>query len=1537
MSQLGFRFTPFTNESVTAQWCKMHSRTRSVSGPEHEEELQRAIDSETDANTEFNAAKLSANLRPRSASLDRRGRKKQSTNKEEKARKRALADQMRRERRRAGGLDSDTTQGEDSDSEYVTGHGNGKGMNKQTAHKRSASASTNMPPTHPYASPNGYPYAPYGQPFQPTHSAHAYGSSSYGPSLFTATNPRMPDPEEMARRKLESNPLPGLPQSFLDERFQTRRAHAANGHSLPGGYAPAREKSKSKHTKSASTGTLPAHHAPAYAPAQAYAPPVPPKSSKSRRDKDRDRDRDRDERERSRRNQPGWDTAHGVLADLNTQVPVHGHSQSVPTIHRHEPTQINGVPIIHAHPLERTPSKNKWGKLSGLFRTRRGSNASHDRPIDGRYPTDAPASAPPTKSAFKFTFDKLRRPSQSSVRPEFGPGEFPALSRPTHDPARHEFGRSRERLGRPSQDHLGRLQDHPGRSHDHLGRPTPHGSSDMLPDTPHVPPTPGQFPMPPGHIPPPGQVPVGIRVDKYHRIVEEEKDKGKGRVMGFRLGKGNEEVQGPVRVDVRERFEWDSERGRFQDGRDEMPGLNGMRPGEGLHAMPGLNGMRPGDVTRHGEGKRPSMDGHGRRPSLDGHGRRPSLDGPEAYGPVPRQRSGSASHPPPPPLLGTINADKCGTLRGEYGAGPSRDGHHRGDPYAVGKDPFGLHPDAHRGEPGLPSLKSPGGIIPGMPDLKSPGMPMRSPARQPSWDERDLVSPHTPPPEITMPSPHPSGLAPPTMTIDPRSPHANSMLSPHPPSQAVFSPAFPGGSVLSDALGPQPMQYEAAGATPYLRERDVTNTPKPPSIATTVPRTLPRPRTADSIVFPGDSPGSEHSPDVADADMALAAQHREAFEWAEQDAKEKVREGDPTARYIFNGFPTWVNWDLFTRLENAEREDKHRGSLPRVTSTTAPEQLQDIYNEWRDTRDKWVDRFWDPDWARFMHVQGGPIQRELAAERQTHMGQALEAARVYQRENSELPLAKREFSRGYMWDAGYMHPDWRWIKQKPWKWTVEHENDERRASGRAPLPRYYPGMSAEDWRDVRDVWHTTASKWAEKRKDPGWLERDRQEGVTPEQRYQLEQQFAKSRQQHKVIRKASGQRSREALRPEERDKIRHDSAMEVLARRQEAFKHAQMTPQISEAEATKRRLAQQALDELMRTPAPSHARPASSIGHGSIHHGSIHQGSIRMGGSNVGHGPPIEQYRLPTDSDQYESSSSDDRVGPYARPANGFPPPPGPDPLPDWMRQQKTSDPPGSSMSSMPGGNPSVPSIGKTKKTGILKGILKRTLSMQRRENNNNNNHAPPVRADSQKRSGLAGMFGHGHSRNEISPVDTAWAGAFRSAHPVTVQPIRFDRSHPFSMTSPHGIEFEGKLYPSAIHLWHALRFLRRPARRGRGRSAEENWHPELAEAIRQTAEPELMADQWANAGGIGKDGTIMRSLQRPDWEEVQMSKIDDVLALKFTQHPSLGQMLLSTHPAELLYMWDGPWGAGRDLKGPNNLGKAVMRCRERLVAAQRR
>ncbi|KAG8725143.1 hypothetical protein FRC09_007833 [Ceratobasidium sp. 395] len=1627
-----------------------HSRT-GADVIEDEDELERQLDYETDANTEYNAALLSANIRPRALppteSSQPPGREKgkgksrergKDKDKAAKARRqRQRADHERRTRRREQGLDSDTTQGDDTDDgEYVTGYGSsrrhvsaGAGFKptpsaQQQQQPPTSSSMPNIPPTsaHPYVSPvgqYGYPqqqqaqpgygggYGGYSaQPLPPLPGAYGstpqqpqFGGNTPGggyfspnapasaqfPNLFASTDPRKASndqarqaAEEAGRRKLRENPLPGLPgqagasggmsgldrggmpgldargMSGLDARgmpgldargmpsldargmpgldgrggmpgldargmpgldargmpiHDSRGAPGGLG-SLPGGYGgqPAtREKSKSKaHAKAASTGTLPAQQAgysqyapPTRAPKTSDPPTLPSKSSKGRlsRDRDRgrsgDRDRDRDQQDPSRsrsRQRPGWDTAESLLNQPTDGLRgvrdgpaiLNGHGHGGGDGRGPSPTMINGVPVVNAGPpLERISSRSKWGKITGLFtRGRRGSAASRDPPDQPVYnnhhhipppPSSSQSHPPPTTTRHKsglrnLSFDRFRRGGGNQHQqppPPLAPDHLPALD-PHHFPL-------------PPRDSRDRDRDR---------------------DRPDV-----GFP--------PGQVPLGIHVDKYGKIIDPPEEfmglggggRAGGRVQGFRPGRGDEKVEGPVRLDGPTR-RTSSDVG-FAGGipvlgrGDHPPGM--MRRTSSDAPLPGGYGIGLGPPP-----PLPPQMGNGRRPSMES--RRPSLEGPDAYGPAPRHRAGSGSShvQPPPPLTGTI-----------------------GNGGMPGFDP-GISPGIAAGIPSsvIPALGG-GGIPPlggggGIPPLGGGGIPppnMKSPAglaRQSSWDARSpagmgtsLVSPHTPrgvpSPHIPMPSPHlPKGT--------PRY-AAESLLSPRP----------------SEAFTQTGGRYEAAGATPYMRERE-------PSIATTVPRTLPRPRTADSTVFGGTmheppSPSETPSPDVTEVDAARAAQHREAFEWAEQEAVQRVEQGDDNAPYIFNGFPTWVNWDLFTRLENEERMEHGETPLPRVTSVTKPEKLQDIYDEWHSTRDKWVDRFWDPAWARFMHETGGPIQRELATERQTAMGRALEAARVYQRENSELPLAKREFSRGYLWDEGYMHKDWQWIKVKPWRWTVEHENDERRATGRAPLPRFNPGMNQDDWRDVRDVWHTTASKWAEKRKDLEWVNRDRREGITPERRMYLEQQFLRSRQQHNVIRKASGQRSREALRPEERDKMRHDSAMEVLARRQEAYKHGGMTPRVSEAELARREQARRELDELMRTPATVHPRPASSVGHGSMRRGEGGPGSVRLGGSSVGHADGYAR-RMDDESSAYESTTSEDvpPASPYLR-APGGPPPPPDHRFPDWMRGPKTSDPPSVSMPSVPGRNPPPPLVNKPKKPGIIKGILKRTLSMQR--NNNNNQNGPGRNNTNSTRneqpSSFGGVFGHGHSRSEVSPVDNPWAGVYRSAHPVTVQPLRFDRNHAFSMTSPHGITYEGKLYPSAIHLWHAMRFLRRPAGRGRGR-AEESWRPELAEGIRNAAEPELSADQWAHAGAIGKDGAIMRSLQRPDWEEVQMEKMDEVLALKFTQHPSLGKMLMSTAPAQLLYMWDAPWGAGADLKGPNNLGKAIMRCRERLM-----
>jgi predicted NAD-dependent protein-ADP-ribosyltransferase YbiA (DUF1768 family) len=60
---------------------------------------------------------------------------------------------------------------------------------------------------------------------------------------------------------------------------------------------------------------------------------------------------------------------------------------------------------------------------------------------------------------------------------------------------------------------------------------------------------------------------------------------------------------------------------------------------------------------------------------------------------------------------------------------------------------------------------------------------------------------------------------------------------------------------------------------------------------------------------------------------------------------------------------------------------------------------------------------------------------------------------------------------------------------------------------------------------------------------------------------------------------------------------------------------------------------------------------------------------------------------------------------------------------------------------------------------------------------------------------------------------------------------------------------------------------------------------------------------------------------------------MDDVLYLKFRQHDDLRTLLLNTHPAGLVYIESGDlfWGGDSAGGGMNELGKSLMRVRERL------
>lgn len=143
--------------------------------------------------------------------------------------------------------------------------------------------------------------------------------------------------------------------------------------------------------------------------------------------------------------------------------------------------------------------------------------------------------------------------------------------------------------------------------------------------------------------------------------------------------------------------------------------------------------------------------------------------------------------------------------------------------------------------------------------------------------------------------------------------------------------------------------------------------------------------------------------------------------------------------------------------------------------------------------------------------------------------------------------------------------------------------------------------------------------------------------------------------------------------------------------------------------------------------------------------------------------------------------------------------------------------------------------------------------------------------------------------------------------------PISFDGSNPadpFSVYSNHKIFYKKKLYPSAAHLYHAHMFL--------------GLRPNIAEEIRAIEDPKTVRF-FAQRRDADK---------RTDWQAISRSKMDETLYEKFAQHGDLRESLLETDSRALVNAdaSDSIWGVGNDGTGSNELGKALMRVRDRFI-----
>ncbi len=128
-----------------------------------------------------------------------------------------------------------------------------------------------------------------------------------------------------------------------------------------------------------------------------------------------------------------------------------------------------------------------------------------------------------------------------------------------------------------------------------------------------------------------------------------------------------------------------------------------------------------------------------------------------------------------------------------------------------------------------------------------------------------------------------------------------------------------------------------------------------------------------------------------------------------------------------------------------------------------------------------------------------------------------------------------------------------------------------------------------------------------------------------------------------------------------------------------------------------------------------------------------------------------------------------------------------------------------------------------------------------------------------------------------------------------------------FSNFSPHPVELKGRVWPTSEHYFQAQKFA----------------GTEHEEAVRLAKSPMVAA----------RMGRSREHPLRPDWETVKEDIMREVLRAKFTQHPPLRSLLLSTGDAELIEHTtnDTYWADGGDGTGKNRLGRLLMELRAEL------
>lgn len=134
---------------------------------------------------------------------------------------------------------------------------------------------------------------------------------------------------------------------------------------------------------------------------------------------------------------------------------------------------------------------------------------------------------------------------------------------------------------------------------------------------------------------------------------------------------------------------------------------------------------------------------------------------------------------------------------------------------------------------------------------------------------------------------------------------------------------------------------------------------------------------------------------------------------------------------------------------------------------------------------------------------------------------------------------------------------------------------------------------------------------------------------------------------------------------------------------------------------------------------------------------------------------------------------------------------------------------------------------------------------------------------------------------------------------------------------SSFSIRWEGLRFDTSEHLYHWLKFATSPD----GRSANASVAGDIIDA--------------PSAHAAFKVAELFKRLRRPDWDDVKVDFMRDILRAKADQHEYVHRKLLATGDRELVEnSWrDDFWGWGPNRDGQNMLGKLWMEVRAELQA----